>query len=266
MRIHPTAVIEPKARIENDVEIGPYCVIGAEVEIGSGCRLISHVVLTGQTQLGIGNVLYPFAAIGHIPQDLKYDGEASRLEIGDHNTIREYVTMHPGTKGGGMVTRVGNNGNFLAGVHIAHDCQIGDHVTLVNNATLAGHVEIGDYAILGGVSAVHQFTRIGKHAMVGGMTGVEGDVIPYGLVVGARGRLRGLNLVGMKRRNFPRQTIHDMRTAYRLLFAEEGAMIERLDDVELMFPDPGPIAEIVSFIRTASNRQLCQPHGNHDNS
>lgn len=258
--IHPTAVVDPKAEIADDAEIGPFCVIGGDVRIGSGCRLLSHVCVAGATVMGARNTVYPFASIGHQPQDQKFKGEASRLEIGDDNVIREQVTLNPGTEGGGLVTRVGNNCLLMIGAHVAHDCLIGDHVILVNNATLAGHVEIGDFAILGGLSAVHQFARVGKHAMIGGMSGVEADVIPYGLVTGNRARLQGLNIVGLKRRGFSRQEIHDMRTAYRLLFAEEGTMAERLDDVERLFADKGPIAEIVAFIRAASQRSLVQPH------
>lgn len=258
--IHPTAVIEDGAQIGDDVSIGPYCVIGGQVKLGSGAMLHSHVVLFGDTEIGDGARIYPFASIGSPPQDLKYKGEPSRLVIGINAMIREHVTINPGTEGGGLITKVGDNCLFMIGAHVAHDCMVGDHVILVNNATLAGHVEVGDFAILGGLSAVHQFVRIGRHAMVGGMSGVENDVIPYGSVVGNRAHLSGLNLIGLKRRNFSRDTIHDMRRAYRLIFAQEGTMAERLQDVAELFGDNEPVMEIVEFVQYDSKRQICQPH------
>ncbi|MBM3557877.1 MAG: acyl-ACP--UDP-N-acetylglucosamine O-acyltransferase, partial [Alphaproteobacteria bacterium] len=187
--IHPTAVIENGAKIAEGVEIGPFCHVGARVELGPQVKLKSHVVVAGRTRIGAGTVVFPFASIGHQPQDLKYAGEDSELVVGARCLIREHVTMNPGTKGGGMLTQVGDDCLFMAGAHVAHDCRIGNHVILVNHATLGGHVTIQDYAILGGLSAVHQFARIGKHAMVGGMTGVENDVIPYGSVIGNRAHL-----------------------------------------------------------------------------
>lgn len=261
--IHPTAIVEPGARLGEEVAIGPYCIVGPEVELGEGVSLTSHVVVAGRTTIGPNTRIYPFASIGHPPQDLKYKGESSQLVIGANNVIREYVTMNPGTEGGGMVTQVGNNGLFMIGAHIAHDCKIGNHVIMANNATLAGHVEVGDWAILGGLSAVHQFVRVGHHAMIGGMSGVEYDVIPYGSVMGDRARLSGLNVVGLKRRRFSREDIHALRTAYRLLFAQEGAMAERLADVEAMFGDNKPVMDIVNFIRFDSSRSMCQPRAEH---
>ena len=261
--IHPTAIVESGAKLGEEVTIGPYCIVGPEVELGEGVGLTSHVVVAGRTIIGPNTRIYPFASIGHPPQDLKYKGEASRLVIGANNVIREYVTMNPGTEGGGMVTQVGNNGLFMIGAHVAHDCKIGNHVIMANNATLAGHVEVGDWAILGGLSAVHQFVRVGHHAMIGGMSGVEHDVIPYGSVMGDRARLSGLNVVGLKRRRFSRENIHALRTAYRLLFAQEGAMAERLDDVEAMFGDNKPVMDIVNFIRFDSSRAMCQPRAEH---
>jgi UDP-N-acetylglucosamine acyltransferase len=257
--IHPTAVVAPAAQIADSVEIGPYCVVGGQVTLGARVRLISHVVVDGITTVGDGTVIYPFASIGQRPQDLKYRGEASRLSIGRENQIREYVSMNPGTEGGGMLTRVGDHCLFMVGAHVAHDCMIGDHVILVNNVALGGHVEIGDFAIIGGNSAVHQFVRIGKQVMVGGMTGVENDVIPYATVTGNRAHLSGLNLVGLKRRGFSREDIHELRTAYRLLFAPEGTMVERLDEVAAQFKDCAPVMEIVDFIRADSTRAVCQP-------
>lgn len=261
--IHPTAIVEPGAKLGEEVTIGPYCIVGPEVELGEGISLTSHVVIAGRTTIGPNTRIYPFASIGHPPQDLKYKGESSQLVIGANNVIREYVTMNPGTEGGGMVTQVGNNGLFMVGAHVAHDCKIGNHVIMANNATLAGHVEVGNWAILGGLSAVHQFVRVGHHAMIGGMSGVEHDVIPYGSVMGDRARLSGLNVVGLKRRRFSREDIHALRTAYRLLFAQEGAMAERLADVEAMFGDNKPVMDIVNFIRFDSSRSMCQPRAEH---
>jgi UDP-N-acetylglucosamine acyltransferase len=227
--------------------------------LDDGVTLVSHVVVGGRTNIGANTKIYPFASIGLQPQDLKYKGEPSQLIVGCNNVIREHVTMNPGTEGGGMITRVGNNCLFMVGAHVAHDCQVGDHVILVNNATLAGHVDVGNWAILGGLSAVHQFVRVGRHAMVGGMSGVENDVIPYGSVIGNRARLSGLNVVGLKRRNFDRETIHALRNAYRLLFAPEGTMAERIKDVAEVFSDNEPVMEIVNFIQADSSRAICKP-------
>lgn len=257
--IHPTAVIEDGAKLAAGVTIGPFCSVGSRVSLDKGVVLESHVVITGRTKVGAGTRIFPFASIGHQPQDLKYRGEPSELVIGRDNVIREQVTMNPGTEGGGMVTRVGDKCLFMVGAHVAHDCQVGDNAILANNATLAGHVEVGEFAILGGLSAVHQFARIGRHAMVGGMSGVEGDVIPYGSVMGNRAHLSGLNVVGLKRRGFSRDVIHDLRKAYRLLFAEEGTMAERLDDVADEFGENEPVMDIVNFIRSDSSRAICQP-------
>jgi UDP-N-acetylglucosamine acyltransferase len=208
-------------------------------------------------------VVYPFASLGHRPQDLKYKGEPSRLVIGRHNQIRENVTMNPGTEGGGMITSVGDNGLFMVGAHVAHDCRIGDGVIFANNATLGGHVTVGDYVVLGGLSAVHQFVRIGRHVMVGGMSGVENDIIPYATVTGNRAHLSGLNLVGLKRRGFSREDIHALRNAYRLLFAPEGTMAERTEEVANQFKDVAPVLEILDFITIDSSRAICQPKLEH---
>lgn len=258
--IHPSAVVDAKARIAESVSIGPFCVVGPDVELAEGIELISHVVVAGRTRIGAGTRVFPFASIGHPPQDLKYHGEPSTLEIGGNNQIREYVTIQPGTEGGGMVTRVGNDCLFMASAHVAHDCLLGDNVIMANNATLAGHVVVGDHAFLGGLSAVHQFVRIGRHAMIGGMSGVEADVIPFGMVIGNRAHLNGLNIVGLKRRGFSREDVHTLRNAYRLLFAPEGTLQERVADVEEQFKDNAVVMEIIAFIRAESNRQLCTPH------
>lgn len=257
--VHPTAIVEKGARLGREVTIGPYCVVGADVELGDQVSLVSHVVAAGRTKVGAGTRIYPFASIGHPPQDLKYRGEPSELVIGANNVIREHVTMNPGTEGGGLITRVGDNCLFMVGAHVAHDCIIGDNVIMANNATLGGHVHVGDFAILGGLSAVHQFVRIGPHAMIGGMSGVENDIIPYGSAMGDRAHLSGLNIVGMKRRGFSRDDIHVLRTAYRLLFAQEGTMSERVDDVESIYRDNEGVMDIVEFVRGASQRAVCQP-------
>ena len=259
--IHATAIVTPGAEIADDVAIGPYCVIGENVKLSEGVRLKSHVVVDGHTNVGPGTVIYPFSSIGSPPQDLKYGGEPSVLQIGANNVIREHVTMNPGTEGGGMITRIGDNCLFMVASHVAHDCHLGDHVILANNAALGGHVSVGDWAILGGLSAIHQFVRIGRHAIVGGMSGVEHDVIPYGSVIGDRARLAGLNLVGLKRRGFGRDVIHDMRRAFRLLFAQEGTMTERLADVSDLFNSIEPVMDIVDFIQIESARPICQPKG-----
>jgi UDP-N-acetylglucosamine acyltransferase len=259
--IHETAIVAPGAELADDVFIGPYCVVGENVNLSSGVRLISHVVIDGHTNVGERTEIYPFSSIGLRPQDLKYAGEPSVLEIGADNVIREHVTMNPGTEGGGMITRVGHSCLFMVASHVAHDCQLGDHVILANNAALGGHVSVGDWAILGGLSAIHQYVRIGRHAIVGGMSGVEHDVIPYGSVMGDRARLAGLNLVGLKRRGFGREVIHDMRRAFRLLFAQEGTMTERLADVSDLFNAIEPVMDIVDFIQMESTRPICQPKG-----
>lgn len=258
--IDPTAIVEDGAKIGENVSIGPYSVVGPEVTLSDGVTLASHVVVHGRSNIGANTRIYPFASIGHQPQDMKYKGEPSELAVGCNTIIREHVTMNPGTEGGGMVTSVGNNCLIMVGSHVAHDCRIGDHVILVNNATLGGHVRIDEWAIIGGLSAIHQFARIGRHAMVGGMSGVENDVIPYGSVVGNRAHLSGLNIVGLKRRSFSRDTIHALRNAYRLMFAPEGTLKERLADVAATFADNEPVMEIVDFIRADSSRAICQPN------
>ena len=261
VEIHSSAIIDPKAQLGADVNIGPYCVVGSNVQLGDGVRLVAHVVVDGRTNIGPKTAIYPFASIGHPPQDLKYHGEPSTLEIGANNQIREHVTMNPGTEGGGMVTRVGDNGLFMMGAHVAHDCQVGNNVIMANNAGLAGHVTVGDYAIIAGHAVVQQFVRIGAHAMIGGMSAVVADVIPYGMVTGERAHLAGLNIVGLERRGFGREDIHALRSAYRMLFASEGTMAERLDDVAEHYAGHPIVNNIVEFIRDRANRALCQPQG-----
>jgi len=260
MTLHPTAIIAPTVKLAANVSVGPYCVVEGEVSIGEGTELKSHVVISGHTAIGKHCKIFPFASLGHAPQDLKYKGEKSQLLIGDHNIIREYVTMNPGTEGGGMITSVGSHCLFMAGTHVAHDCRIGNHVIMANNATLGGHVTIGDHAIIGGMSAVHQFVRIGPHAIIGGMSGVEHDVIPYGSVMGERASLAGLNLVGLKRQGFDRDTIHALRNAYKLLFEEEGGTLaDRTQKARQNYSSVNEVMQMLAFMDDKGSRSLCVP-------
>lgn len=259
MTIHPSAVIEDGATLGADVRIGPFCTVGSGVRLGDGVELVSHVAVAGETVIGEGTKIWPFASIGHQPQDLKFSGEVSYLEIGARNMIREHVTMNPGTEGGGLQTRIGDDGLFMMGCHVGHDCQIGNNVIMANNATLAGHVEIGDFAFMGGLSAVHQFVRIGGHAMVGGMTGVEKDVIPFGSVIGNRAHLGGLNIVGMRRRGFDKTTLHAVREAYRAIFAPGGTLAENAAVVAADHTDMPAVLEITDFILADTSRHFCTP-------
>ncbi len=257
--IHASAIIDPAANIGAHVSIGAFCVVGAHVTLESGVKLHSHVCIDGRTTIGMDTEIFPFASLGAAPQDLKYGGEPSELFIGKRNRIREYVTMNPGTQGGGMVTRVGDDCLFMVGAHVAHDCIVGSHVILANNATLAGHVQVGDHVIIGGLSAVHQFVRIGRHAIIGGMSGVEKDVIPYGSVLGERADLAGLNLVGLKRRNVEREIIHAIRGAYKELFEDsDGIMAERIRVVREKFSAP-QVQEMLDFLEADSSRSFCMP-------
>ena len=257
--IHSSSIVEPNAKLGSGIEIGPFCVIGPHVELGDGCKLHSHVVIEGHTVLGPNCEIYPFASLGHIPQDLKFQGEKSRLIIGSDNRIRECVTINPGTEGGGLVTRIGSHCLFMAQSHVAHDCQIGDHVILANGAAIAGHCVIGDHAILGGLSAVHQFVRIGEYAFIGGMSGVESDIIPYGMAVGPRAALKGLNVIGIKRSGLDRDQLKQLREAYDLLFADEGTFSERTAKVAKTMPDDELVGRIIEFIREDSSRSLLVP-------
>jgi UDP-N-acetylglucosamine acyltransferase len=258
--IHPTALIHEGAQIGAGVEIGPYCIIGEGAVLGRAVRLMSNVVIEGLTEIGEHTVVHPFAVLGGPPQHLAHKGEPTRLVIGERNIIREHVTMHAGTALGRGVTTVGSDGLFMVGSHVAHDCIVGDHVVFANNATLGGHVQVGDYVFMGGLSAVHQWSRIGRHAFIGGLAPVTKDVIPYALV-GNDAHLEGMNLVGLKRRGFARDAINDLRTAYRMLFAEEGTFQERLEDVARVFARSAEVSEVVAFIRADANRPLCLPKG-----
>jgi len=257
--IHPTAVIAEGADIGAGCRIGPYCVIGPEVTLGPGVVLHSHVAVAGRTTIGEGTQVFPFASLGHQPQDLKYRGEPVELVIGARNSIREHVTMNPGTAGGGGVTRVGDGCLFMMSTHVAHDCLIGDGVIMANNATLAGHVEIGDQAVLGGLAAVHQHVRIGRGAMIGGLAGVVADVIPYGSVIGERAHLAGLNLVGLKRRSAGRDDIHGLRSAFAEMFEGEGTLQERARAAAERHAGNPLVREIVDFITAGTSRSFTVP-------
>lgn len=250
--IHPSAVIEDGAQLGHDVTVGPFCHVGQGVVLGDGCSLHSHVVVQGETSLGPGCEVFPFACLGTKPQDKKYAGEQTMLVIGSNNIIREYVTMQPGTAGGGSVTRVGDRGLFMVGSHVAHDCQVGNDVVLVNHVSIAGHVIVEDHVIIGGLSGVHQFCRIGRHAMVGAHSMVVQDVLPYTTVAGPRAHLAGLNLVGLKRYGFDRESINQLRDALDALFAEPGTVEGRLDEVSRMLPDEGPADDVLRFITQAT--------------
>ena len=258
--IHATAVVDPSAKLGTNVEIGPFCVIGPDVELGDGVVVHSHAVITGRTTLGPECKVFPFASISQAPQDVKFHGESSTLTIGAKTIIREHATVNPGTEGGHMSTKVGSNCLLMIGAHVAHDCEVGNSVTLVNGATLGGHVTIGDGAIIGGLSAVHQFVRIGAYAFIGGMSGITADVIPFGMAIGNRANLCGLNIVGLKRKGFPRDQIHELRQAYRMLFSTEGTLKERLEDVESMFSTNPLTKQVIEFIKTQSDRQFCVPN------
>ncbi len=258
-QIHPTAIVESGARIGEGVRIGPLCTVGPDVVLADGCHLISHVVVAGRTTIGPKTQIYPFASIGHQPQDLKYEGEPSTLSVGANCILREGVTLNPGTKGGGMVTKIGDNCAFLANSHVGHDCIVGNNVIFSNGAMLAGHCTMGDFVIVGGGAGIIQFARIGAHAFVGGMSALENDLIPYGMALGNRAYLSGLNIIGLQRRGFSREDIHSLRRAYRLLFAAEGTLMERMEDVAVEFSDNTIVQEIVAFIRAGGKRSLCTP-------
>ena len=263
-RIHPTASIESSAEIADDAEIGPYCVIGPHVTIGSACRLTAHVHVTGITSIGARTRILPFSSLGTPPQSLRYRGGATKLVVGADCDLREGVTMNTGTEDGGGITTVGDHGLFMVNSHVGHDCHVGSYVTFANSATLGGHCVVGDYVIMGGLSAAHQFTRIGAGAMIAGMTGLRADVIPYGLAIGAIGRLGGLNLVGMRRRKLVRESINAVRHAYEKLFSGPGLFAARVDAVANEYAHDAAVSEIVAFIRNHSDRPLCQPGGHHE--
>jgi len=259
VQVHPTAIVAKGAALGEGVVIGPFCVVGEKVRLGEGTRLHSHVVVEGRTTLGARNEVHAFAVLGGPPQHTAYAGEDTALLVGDDNVIREHVTMNTGTAHGGGVTKVGSRGLYMIESHVAHDCDVGDHVILTKQATLGGHCEIGDYVIVGGLAAVHQRTRVGRHSMIGGLAAVVKDVIPYGSVWGNHAHLEGLNLVGLKRRGFSREAINTLRAAYRLLFADEGTFQERLEDTAQTYATSPEVMEIIDFIRADASRPLCLP-------
>ena len=255
--IHSTAIIDSKAKISENVHIGPYCVIGPNVEINENTEIQSHVNISGNTKIGKGNKIYPFVSIND-PQDLKYNGEPTDLVIGDNNKIREYVTINPGTVGGGGKTIIGNNCLFMVSSHVAHDCQLGNNIIIANNVAIAGHAIIDDHVIIGGNSAVQQFTRIGKMAMIGGMTGVLHDVIPYGLSTGNRNSLQGLNLIGLRRSKFDNKDILGLSDAYKEIFATRN-LTENLGKLNGSFRDNPLVKEVIEFITKDKKRSICTP-------
>jgi UDP-N-acetylglucosamine acyltransferase len=256
--IHQTAIIDKQAKISSNVEIGPYTVIGPNVSIGENTKIHSHVSLSGITSIGKNNKIYPFASVGNDPQDMKYSGEKTKLIIGDNNIIREYVSINPGTNGGGGVTTISNNCLFMVSAHVAHDCIIGNNVVIANNVAIAGHAHIDDDVIIGGNSAVQQFTRIGKMAMIGGMTGVEKDVIPYSLSTGNRNRLKGLNLIGLRRKNISNEKIISLSNAYKEIFKTEN-LTENLKNLNGEFKNNILVNDIINFINKDKKRPICTP-------
>lgn len=259
-RIHPSAIVEDGARIGKDCVIGPFCVVGPEVRLGDRVELRPNVVVTGNTEIGEDSLVFSGAVIGEIPQDLKFQGEDTKLIVGKRARIREHVTMNCGTEGGGGITRVGDDCLFMAGCHVAHDCQVGDRVIIVNSVALAGHVTVDDDAIIGGLSGVHQFVRVGRGAIVGGMTKVTHDVIPYGLVQSGSGYLDGLNLVGLRRRGVPREDISKLRKAFKDLSSSEGSFLDRARKVGGE-TDSDYVREIIDFILGDSDRSFHTPKG-----
>ena len=246
--IHPSAMIHPHAEIGAGVSIGPFCTVGANATIGDGTKLISHVVVEGHTTIGEGVTLFPFCTVGLEPQDFKYKGEPTRCTIGARTHIREHCTIHRGTVTGKGVTSIGTDCLIMAVVHVAHDCTLGNGVIIANNAVMGGHVGIADHAVIGGAAAIHQFVQIGRGAMIGGVTGVGGDVIPFGSVIGNRGHLAGLNVIGLRRRGYDRAQIQRLHIAFRTLFQGEGVFADRLAQTRAQFGDDPLVAEVLAFV------------------
>jgi UDP-N-acetylglucosamine acyltransferase len=249
MPIHPTAIIDPGARIDESAEVGPYSIVGAEVEIGAGTRLMAHVYLEGPTRVGEGNIFYPYSTIGVASQDLKYHGERAETRVGDRNKIREFVTIHRGTEGGGSVTRIGDDSLLMAYVHVAHDAQVGNHVVLANGVTLGGHTLVGDWAVVGAFSGLHQFCRIGRHAMIGGYSVITQDVAPFSMTVSSREvKVFGANKTGLERRGFPTSTIDDLQKALRLLTRSGLNTTQAIERIRGEIPQCAEVDELVEFI------------------
>jgi UDP-N-acetylglucosamine acyltransferase len=257
MSIHPTALVAPDAEVAADAEVGPYCTVGPGVKLGSGVTLRSHVVVEGQTEIGEGCEVWPFALLGAPPQHAAYrPGDPCRLVIGKRNLIREQVTMHGGSTAGRGVTTVGDDGTFYVGAHVGHDCEVGNHVTLTNAATLGGHVKLGDYVIMGGLSAIQQRGRVGRFAFIGGAAGVTTDIIPFGMAWGNHAKLEGLNLVGLKRRGFSRDEINTLRAAFRAIFSGADRFADRVAAAAETYRDSPQVMEIIDFIRAEPTRPL----------
>ena len=256
--IHKTSEIDKKAKISKNVKIGPFCYVGPGVELNDNVELISNVHIEGDTRVGSGTKIFPFSSIGTQPQDLKYKGEKNSLTIGENNLIREYVTINPGTEGGGSKTEIGNNCLFMISSHIAHDCKIGNNVIIANNVPLGGHVTIEDSVVIGGNSAVQQFTRIGRLAMIGGMTGVLKDVIPFGLSIGNRNYLQGLNLIGLRRHKYDNRKIIELDKAYKDIFSSKN-LHENLSKINGEFKDNELVSEVIKFIEKDKKRPICSP-------
>lgn len=259
VEIHPTAIVEDGAVLGEGTSIGPFSIVGPDVVLGARTQVSSNVRIVGRTTIGSDATIYPFTVIGEPAQDTTYEGEDSTVEIGTHCVLREHVTIHRGTRRGGMVTRIGDHCFFMVAAHVAHDCLVGSHVTLVNGATLGGLVEVGDYATLGGLAAVQQRIRVGAYSFVGGLTGVTAEIIPYAIAIGQRAELGGLNIVGLKRRGFDRPTIHALRASYREIFFGQGTVDERVERAAERFSDVEPAMAIVDFVRKGGNRPLCTP-------
>jgi UDP-N-acetylglucosamine acyltransferase len=256
--IHNSSVIDKKAKISNKVNIGPFCNIGPNVQLSDGVELISHVHIEGNTIIGKNTKIFPFASIGTQPQDLKFNNEENSLLIGEQNIIREYVTINPGTEGGGSKTIIGNNCLFMISSHVAHDCIIGDNVIIANNVPLGGHVTIEDSVVIGGNSAVQQFTRIGRLAMIGGMTGVLKDVTPFGLSIGNRNYLQGLNLIGLRRKKYDNKKIMGLDKAYKKIFSSKN-LYENLSKINGEYKDNELVSEVIRFIERDKKRPICTP-------
>lgn len=254
--IHPTAIVAHGAELGAGVEIGPFCTVGPNVVIEAGAKLISHVVVEGHTRIGEDAQLFPFCTVGLAPQDMKYRNEPTRCEIGARTLVREHCTIHRGTATGVGVTRVGHDCMLMAVVHVAHDCQLGNNVIVANNAVMGGHVSIGDHAVVGGAAAIHQFVRIGRAAMIGGVSGVEGDVIPFGSVIGNRARLAALNVVGLRRRGFDKEAIQRLHIAFKALYSKQGVFSQRLAATRQKFGTDPLVAEVLAFIDAPSHRGL----------
>ena len=256
--IHKSSIIDTKAKIGKNVKIGPFCFIGPEVKLDDDVEIISNVHIEGNTKIGKGTKIFPFASIGTNPQDLKYKGEKNSIEIGENNVIREYVTINPGTEGGGSKTIIGNNCLFMISSHVAHDCKIGNNVVIANNVPLGGHVTIEDSVVIGGNSAVQQFTRIGRLAMIGGMTGVLKDVIPFGLSFGNRNYLKGINLIGLRRKKYDNKKIIELDQAYKKIFSSNN-LHENLSKINGEYKANELVQEVTKFIEKDKKRPICSP-------